>query len=204
MTTLNTETYPKLIRDFFRFDNSVSDGLAHRPITLPFDYDPLELLAEAEQLPYDERPVKRCYVWGPIGQQDPGCDLLSSTAHEFTAQIDLARFPKIQNFIDSLNKIGPITYLTFKRMEPMGYIMPHVDSECNPYKIYVPLSWPSGSTFKMLGQGHVDFTDLKPNLINTSDHIHAVVNDSLEPRIIFSFYADWSSPGWQKILHPQQ
>ena len=53
MTTLNTETYPKLIRDFFRFDNSVSDGLAHRPITLPFDYDPLVLLAEAEQLPYD-------------------------------------------------------------------------------------------------------------------------------------------------------
>ncbi len=201
MTTLNTETYPKLIRDFFLFDNSVSDGSAHRPVTLPFDYDPSGLLAEAEQLPYDDRPVRRCYVWGPTGQDDPGCDLLSSTAREYTAQIDLEHYPRIKQFIDSLNNIGPITYLTFKRMEPKGYIMPHVDSECNPYKIYVPLSWPAGSMFKMFGQGNVDFTGLKPNLINTSDHIHAVVNDSEESRIIFSFYADWSSAGWQKYLN---
>ena len=79
--------------------------------------------------------------------------------------------------------------------------MPHTDSECNPYKIYVPLSWPEGSLFKMFGQGNIDFTDLKPNLINTSDVIHSVVNDSDEYRIIFSFYADWSYEGWQKVIN---
>jgi len=200
MTTLNTEIYPKLIRDFFRFDHSASDGTAHRPITLPFAYAPAELLAEAEQLPYDDRTVNRCYVWGPVGKPDPGCDLLTSTDTHYTAQIDLTSYPKIKQFIDSLTEIGPVTYLTFKRMAPKGYIMPHIDSECNPYKIYVPLSWPEGSQFKMLGQGNVDFSDLKPNLINTSGHMHAVVNDSSESRIIFSFYVDWSCPGWQKYL----
>jgi len=202
MTTLNTDLYPKLIRDFFLFDHSVSKGTAHKPVTLPFAYDPAELLQEAEQLPYDDRPVNRCYVWGPTAQSDPGCDLLASTDTDYTAQIDLTPYPKIQSFIDSLNDVGPITYLTFKRMKPRGYIMPHIDSECNPYKIYVPLSWPAGSEFKMFRQGNIDFTDLKPNLINTSDVMHSVVNDSDEHRIIFSFYADWSHPGWKHIAWP--
>ena len=201
MTTLNTDSYPKIIRDFFRYDNSVSDGTAHRPITLPFAYDIGQLLAEAEQLPYDDRAVNRCYVWGPEGKQDPGCDLITSTDKNYTAQIDLTPYPTIKKFIDDANKLGPITYLTFKRMKPRGYIMPHVDSECNPYKVYVPLSWPEGSLFKMFGQGNIDFTDLKPNLINTSDVIHSVVNDSDEHRIIFSFYADWSYEGWQKVIN---
>ena len=201
MTTLNTDSYPKIIRDFFLYDNSASDGTAHRPITLPFAYNTGQLLAEAEQLPYDDRAVNRCYVWGPEGKQDPGCDLITSTDKNYTAQIDLTPYPTIKKFIDDANKLGPITYLTFKRMKPRGYIMPHVDSECNPYKVYVPLSWPEGSLFKMFGQGNIDFTDLKPNLINTSDVIHSVVNDSDEHRIIFSFYADWSYEGWQKVIN---
>ena len=202
MTTLSSETYPKLIRDFFLSDHSTSDGTAHRPITLPFEYDPGELLREAEQLPYDDRTVNRCYVWGPEGKEDPGCDLITSNDKHHTAQIDLTKFPKIRDFIDKANAVGPVTYLTFKKMKPMGYIMPHVDSECNPYKIYVPLNWPEGSVFKVFRQGVVDFSGLRANLINTSDHMHSVVNDSHEHRIIFSFYADWSHPGWQKILRP--
>ena len=201
MTTLNTDYYPKIIRDFFLYDNSASDGTAHRPITLPFAYNTNQLLAEAEQLPYDDRTVNRCYVWGPEGKQDPGCDIITSTDKNYTAQIDLTPYPTIKKFIDNANTLGPITYLTFKRMKPRGYIMPHVDSECNPYKIYVPLSWPKGSLFKMFGQGNIDFTDLKPNLINTSDVIHSVVNDSDEHRIIFSFYADWSYERWQKVIN---
>lgn len=201
MTILNTDSYPKIIRDFFLFDHSVSDGTAHRPVVLPFAYNTDQLLAEAEQLPYDDRPVNRCYVWGPEGKQDPGCDLITSNDKNYTAQIDLTPYPNIKNFIDHANKLGPITYLTFKRMNPKGYIMPHIDSECNPHKIYVPLSWPEGSVFKMFGQGNIDFTDLKPNFINTSDVIHSVVNNSDEHRIIFSFYADWSYEGWQKVIN---
>jgi len=201
MTTLNTDYYPKIIRDFFLYDNSASDGTAHRSVTLPFTYNTEQLLAEAEQLPYDDRLVNRCYVWGPEGKQDPGCDIITSTDKNYTAQIDLTSYPNIKSFIDDANTLGPITYLTFKRMKPRGYIMPHTDSECNPYKIYVPLSWPEGSLFKMFGQGNIDFTDLKPNLINTSDVIHSVVNDSDEYRIIFSFYADWSYEGWQKVIN---
>ena len=200
MTTLNTEIYPKLIRDFFLFDHSVSDGTAHKPVSLPFAYDPAELLAEAERLPYDDRLVNRCYVYGPTGHGDPGCDLILHKTQSYSAQIDLAQFPAINKFIQSINAVGPLTYMTFKRMLPNGYIMPHVDSECNPYKIYVPLSWPPGSCFKVYEHGIVDFSNLKPNIIATGKYMHSVVNDSNESRIIFSFYVDWSYPGWYAVL----
>ena len=200
MTILNTETYPKIIQDLFLYDQSTSNGSAHWPITLPFEYDNSKLLEEAEKLPYDNRKVQRCYVWGPEGDKDPGCDLLTDHAKVFEAKIDLTQYPHIKKFIDDANKVGPVTYMTFKKMEPKGYILPHVDSECNPYKVYVPLSWPEGSCFKVFKQGKVDFSDLKPNIIATSDHMHSVVNDSDQYRIIFSFYVDWSSLGWSKLL----
>ena len=158
------------------------------------------LLKEAETLPYDNRKVRRCYVYGPEGREDPGCDLMTDHNNKFKEQIDLSSYPHIKNFIDEANKIGPITYMTFKKMAPRGYIMPHTDSECNPYKIYVPLSWPEGSCFKVFKQGKVNFTDLKPNIIATTDHMHSVVNDSDEYRIIFSFYVDWSAYGWAEML----
>jgi hypothetical protein len=197
MTTQLSDRYPKIIRDFFLFDRSESTGVAHRPITLPFKYDIRRLLAEAERLPYDTRTVNRCYVYGPEGDRDPGCDLLINRDVKWSPKIDLKGFPELSAFI---RDCPALTYMTFKRMVPGGYIMPHVDSECNPYKIYVPLSWPAGSRFKVLDQGEVDFTDLKPNLIATSKYMHAVVNDSDQQRIIFSFYVDWSHPTWCEIL----
>ena len=200
MTIQLSEHYPKIIRDFFRFDHSTSDGTAHAPITLPFEYKTSDLLEEAERLPYDDRTVNRCYVYGPTARPDPGCDLVTDHGREHSTQMDLSRFPSISRFIADCNSIGPVTYMTFKRMGPGGFIMPHADSECNPHKIYVPLSWPSGSVFKIYRQGEVDFTQLRPNLIATSGHMHSVINDSQESRIIFSFYVDWSSPGWSKIL----
>lgn len=200
MTVLNTDYYPKIIQDFFLFDQSQSDGSAHTPIALPFQYDSNVLLEEANRLPYDDRTVARCYVWGPTGQEDPGCDLLSNHGTEYSAQIDLSNYPAIQSFISNCKNVGDITYMTFKKMKPRGFITPHVDSECNSLKVYVPLTWPAGSCFKIWKHGKVDFTSLQPNIINTGKHMHSVVNDSDEPRIIFSFYPDWSSDGWRQIL----
>lgn len=197
MTTRLSDRYPKIIRDFFHFDHSESTGAAHRPVTLPFGYDIRRLLEEAERLPYDSRLVKQCYVYGPDNDSDPGCDLLVNNDKSWSPKIDLAEFPQLSAFI---RDCPALTYMTFKRMAPQGYIMPHVDSECNPYKIYVPLSWPEGSRFKVLDQGEVDFTDLKPNIISTSKYMHSVVNDSSQHRIIFSFYVDWSHPTWSEIL----
>ena len=200
MTIQLSDNYPKIIRDFFLFDPSTSDGSAHVPITLPFEYSTRNLLDEAERLPYDDRDVDRCYVWGPTGKPDPGCDLVTNYGSDYSAQIDLTPYPAIGKFIHDCNSLGPVTYMTFKRMRPKKYILPHVDSECNPYKVYVPLSWPAGSVFKVYKQGEVDFSELRPNIINTSDHMHSVVNDSEQHRIIFSFYSDWSSAGWSEIL----
>lgn len=197
MTTQLSDNYPKIIRDFFLFDHSESDGSAHRPITLPFSYDIRRLLAEAERLSYDNRRVSRCYVYGPASGEDPGCDLLTTHDREYKTHVDLSQSPQIAKFISDC---PGLTYMTFKRMAPRGYIMPHIDSECNPYKVYVPLSWPEGSQFKVYNQGDVDFTDLKPNIISTSRHMHSVVNDSDQHRIIFSFYVDWSNPTWSEIL----
>jgi len=200
MTIQLSDNYPKIIRDFFRFDDSHGDGSAHAPITLPFEYSTRDLLREAERLPYDDRTVNRCYVYGPTAKPDPGCDLVTDHGRDHSTQLDLLHFPLIRKFITDCNSVGPVTYMTFKRMAPHGYITPHVDSECNPYKIYVPLSWPPGSVFKVYRHGEVDFEELKPNIIATSGHMHSVINDSNESRIIFSFYVDWSSPGWAEIL----
>jgi hypothetical protein len=200
MTTQLTDNYPKIIRDFFHSDSGVSDGSAHAPIDLPFEYSVSDLLCEAQSLPYDDREVNRCYVWGPTNRPDPGCDLVTDYGRNYSAQIDLTKFPAIGKFLHDCQRLGPVTYMTFKRMGAKGYIMPHIDSECNPYKIYVPLSWPEGSRFKVYCQGEVDFTGLRPNIIATSGHMHSVINDSVESRIIFSFYVDWSSPGWSNIL----
>ena len=197
MTIQLSDNYPKIIRDFFRFDDSVSDGSAHTPVDLPFAYDASKLQAEAEALPYDDRRVARCYVFGPERESDTGCDLTVSRDQRFERKISLTDFPEIDRFIGNC---PGLTYMTFKKMRPKDYIMPHIDSECNPYKIYVPLSWPAGNVFKVYDQGEVDFTGNRPNIIATSGHMHAVVNDSDQPRIIFSFYLDWSHPTWDRLL----
>ncbi len=212
MTIQLSDNYPKLVKDLFLFDKQqqshtgnltpaeVLQQVAHMQVELPFEYDVVELLKEAQRLPMDSSKVKRCYVYGPVGDNDPRCDLIDSTAKDYEYKIDITSFPNIKKFIEDANHIGQLTYITFKQMAPQGYIMPHQDSECNPYKIYLPLEWPQGCYFKIYKKGVIPFEVGKPFFVNTGEHIHSVVNDSNENRMIFSFYVDWNTKGWQKVL----
>ena len=77
---------------------------------------------------------------------------------------------------------------------------PHVDSFGNPIKMYVALSWPKGSYFKMYNKGFIPLDPGNAFWVNVGTHSHSVVNDSDEERIIISLYADWDTPAWRKIV----
>ena len=81
MTIQLSDNYPKLVKDLFLFDKQqqshtgnltpaeVLQQVAHMQVQLPFEYDVVELLKEAQMLPMDSSKVKRCYVYGPVGAQ---------------------------------------------------------------------------------------------------------------------------------------
>ena len=213
MTIQLSENYPKLIRDLFLYDvgeeHYPKKELTSEEILQNISYMPLDLgkfewnsiLEEAIELPYkqSETDADRCYLYGPTDIKDPRCELLNSNYTKFEYKIDTRTCPAIENFIKAMNRIGQVTYISFKRMLPKHWINPHIDSNCNPFKVYVPLTWPEGNYFKIYKKGIIPFKPVVPFLVNTGNNIHSVVNDSNEVRYIFSFYADWSTLGWQTI-----
>ena len=215
MTIQLSENYPKLIRDLFLYDvgvqyypseeltcDQIFEQIAYMPIDLGKSVDYKAMLDEATELPYiqSSTDADRCYMYGPTGTKDPRCERIDSNHKEFEYKINMDGSPTINTFIEQVSEIGQITYLSFKRMLPKHFINPHVDSICNPFKIYVPLTWPTGNYFKMYKKGFIPFEPLVPFLVNTGNHVHSVINDSNEDRYIFSFNADWGSDKLQKII----
>ena len=213
MTIRLSENYPKLIRDLFLYDvgeqyypnkelthNQILEQISFMPVDLG-EIDYKSLLNEAKELPYKQSSsdADRCYIYGPIGTDDPQCELLNSNYTTFEYKIKMDTCPAIKNFIERMSEIGQVTYISFKRMLPKHFIEPHIDSNCNPLKIYVPLTWQEGNYFKMYKKGCIPFQPGEPFLVNTGNNIHSVINDSNEVRYIFSFYADWGTLGWQSI-----
>ena len=215
MTIQLSENYPKLIRDLFLYDvgeehypnkeltcEQIFNQVSYMPIDLGRldDYKPM--LDEAIELPYKQSSTDadRCYIYGPVGSNDPRCELLNSNYTEFEYKIKMDTCPAIKDFIEQMCKIGQVTYISFKRMLPKRFINPHIDSKCNPFKVYIPLTWPKGNYFKMYKKGLIPFEPLVPFLVNTGNNIHSIINDSNEDRYIFSFYADWGSDKWQQII----
>ena len=200
MTIVLSEHYPKIIKDFYLYDESASDGSAHQPIDLPFEIDRSALLVDAKKLPWDMSHAIRRFEIVKREDDVAGTDRTLNNRQPVTAQIDFNEFKAIGKLINDLNSIGPVTYMSFKNMLPGEYLEPHMDSLYGPLSIYIPITWPSGCYFKVYKQGFVDFSDLKPNIVDTGGHVHSVINDSNEERYTFSFYCDWQSPGWNKIL----
>ncbi len=202
MTIHISENFPKLIRDFFLYDNSESDGTAHAPIDLPFDMDRESLLHDAKRLPWDtDCRIDRCtIVHNSNNKGETGTKYVVQKDTRIEPAIDLEKFPAINSLINNLNSIGPVTYMSFKNMYPGEYLPPHMDSTQGPMIVYCPITWPEGCHFKVYGQGLVDFGGLKANIVETGNRVHSVVNDGNESRFTFSFHADWSSPGWSNIL----
>lgn len=200
MTIHISENFPKLIRDFFLYDNSESDGTAHAPIDFPFDLDRSALLKDAQRLPWDTSyQINRCTIIHDKAD-DGGTVRTIPKGTQIEPAIDLSKYPAIDRLIKKLEEIGPVTYMSFKNMLPGEYLLPHIDSHHAPLIVYCPITWPEGNYFKIYKHGLVDFSDLKPNIVANGDQVHSVVNDSQQERITFSFYPDWQSPGWNKIL----
>ena len=197
-----SENFPKLIRDFFLYDDSESDGTAHAPIDFPFEMDRKGLLEDAKRLPWDtDCAIARCtIVQNKHNKGETGTDYVVRKDTCIEPAVDLDQFPAIKKLVENLNSIGPVTYMSFKNMFPGEYLPPHMDSTQGPMVVYCPITWPTGCLFKVYNQGLVDFSDLRPNIVENGNNIHSVINDGTESRFTFSFYADWSSPGWSKIL----
>jgi hypothetical protein len=215
MTIQLSENYPKLIKDLFLYDvgeehypnkaltcEQIVDQISYMPLDLGMFNDYKAILKEAIELPYKESKsdADRCYMYGPVGTDDPQCELVNSSDTEFEYKIKMDTCPAIKHFIDRMCEIGQVTYISFKRMLPKHFINPHIDSKCNPFKVYIPLTWPNGNYFKMYKKGLIPFAPAVPFLVNTGNNMHSVINDSDEVRYIFSFYADWSTYGWQRII----
>ena len=189
-----SENYPKLIRDLFLYDvgeqyypnkeltcEQIFDQISYMPIDLgKIDY---ECLAhEAKELPYKQSATDadRCYIYGPVGSDDPRSERIDSNYKEFEYKIKMDTCPAIKTFIEQVSEIGQVTYISFKRMLPKHFINPHIDSKCNPFKVYIPLTWPKGNYFKMYKKGCIPFQPGEPFLVNTGNNIHSVINDSDE------------------------
>ena len=151
MTMQLSENYPKLIRDLFLYDvgeqyypnkeltcEQIFDQISYMPIDLgKIDY---ECLAhEAKELPYKQSATDadRCYIYGPVGSDDPRCERIDSNYKEFEYKIKMDTCPAIKTFIEQVSEIGQVTYISFKRMLPKHFITPHIDSKCNTYKVYI-------------------------------------------------------------------
>ena len=102
---------------------------------------------------------------GPVGSDDPRCERIDSNYKEFEYKIKMDTCPAIKTFIEQVSEIGQVTYISFKRMLPKHFINPHIDSKCNPFKVYIPLTWPKGNYFKMYKKGCIPFQPGEPFLV---------------------------------------
>ena len=102
--------------------------------------------------------------------------------------------PLLQQLISDL-PINNIKKSYIGILPPGAVIAPHMDNVglaapgdkgCN--MLYMPLRWPPGNYFKFCSGGLIDSADTW--LINTSDHVHALINESNQTRIILSVILD--------------
>ena len=203
MTIVLSEHYPKIIKDLFRYDNKTQNlascesydvilaSVMHFPVEYPFDYDNNAILMEAMALPYKKKNngvSKSTVVTISKNLDDDEEDMVHEHESMSPMTYNLHDAPNITKLIQHLNKhIGKITYMSFKTMEPGGYIYP-------------PLHWPNGNYFKWFEHGLVDFSNNKPNFINNNLGLHCVVNESNDTRVSFSFNLDLQDKKAQEFI----
>lgn len=107
-----------------------------------------------------------------------GCDVTSAFADHAEIIHDLMQFLPFDRYFRIHVNILP----------PGGFLLPHKDWHVGSYshglrhKITMALNLPDGFAFKLWGAGIVPLEEARPIAINTSDFLHAVVNDSNEDR----------------------
>ena len=218
MTITLSDKYPKLIRDLFLYDtvdnpvptnctdyeSLVCSNFGFLELQLPFQIETEKLLKEAQSLDWVHKSGKYVWLYGhdkPLEEKlDDGLGLEIDTDYKTEFKTDVEHIPAFHKFYQSLNELCPITDITLKKVKPGGWMDPHVDSFGNPIKMYVALSWPKGSYFKMYNKGFIPLDPGKAFWVNVGTHSHSVVNDSNEERIIISLYADWDTPAWRKVV----
>lgn len=209
MTIHLSEKYPKIIRDFYLCEHSTQTGDAFNIVDLPFGYDREQLLAEAATLPW--KPVKRqgrvigterVFMYGSADGNDTlGMTLTGNTGiGRYSRQMDMTHVPCLDRLITDLESVGELVFLTVQKMKPGAYLVPHMDSPAVPHKMYIPLNWPEGCYFKYHKQGFIPFGDLEPRIVNVGEHMHSVINDSDQDRIIISVYVDWDTGQWSDVF----
>lgn len=109
------------------------------------------------------------------------------------------QWPNIFALLESL-KIQDISSVTFGFLQPNGFIWLHTDEYGKDPAItglndlYVPLIWPDQNLFKFSGSPTIK--EPVPILANISDHVHALVNDSNQERVILSIRMDKMKNTW--------
>lgn len=123
---------------------------------------------------------------------EPWLNLKIIADNKFLPESD--RLPKVQQLIRSLS-VNSIKKAHIGILPPGSIIAPHVDNigltepgarGCQT--LYIPLRWPPGNYFKFSSGGLIDSPE--PWLINNSDHMHALINQSNQYRIILNIIMD--------------
>lgn len=209
MTIHLSDKYPKIIRDLFLYDKKGLES-NHKNLDFPFEYNVNSLYKEAITFDWSGdnktdslKKIDRILLYKsrtetnvmgvPAIQQE-------NNNEEKDIYFDTAKYPEWNNFLKQLISLKGVLLVTMSKMMPGGFIYPHKDSNFVSHKIYFPLNWPQGCYFKIYKHGLVDFSKLKPKIINSGDHIHSVINDSQEERIIVSIFVDWNIEPWKMYL----
>jgi len=209
MTIHLSDKYPKIIRDLFRYDNNFGPSNSFKNLNFPFDYDLSKLYEEASSFDWigpgktkSLEKIDRILLYKSKSESNIIGIPIVQQKHDEKEEVcfNTESYPEWNNFLKNIKLLGGVLLITMSKMSPGGFIYPHKDSNFVAHKIYFPLNWPRGCYFKIYKNGLVDFSDLKPKIINSGEYIHSVINDSKEERIIVSIFVDWNVEPWKKIF----
>jgi hypothetical protein len=209
MTIQLSDKYPKIIQDLFLYDNNVGSSDAFKDLNFPFEYNISNLYKEASNFNWagtektkSLEKIDRILLYKSKSEKNVmGIPLVQQEQNEKEdVCFNTDSYPEWDSFLKNIKSLGGVLLITMSKMYPDGYIYPHKDSNFVAHKIYFPLNWPHGCYFKIYKKGLVDFSDLKPKIINSGEHIHSVINDSKEERIIVSIFVDWNMEPWKKLF----
>jgi hypothetical protein len=205
--TIELDTkYPKVIQDFFKYNfdffcrpKADINFLPQRKCNIDIStYDTQEVLTEvadnqlwiqehqklSAQKYYNDQEWHKDYtLWTTLKIYD---------AYKCILPID--RLPKLQSLIKNL-PVNEISQAYLGILPPGSVIAPHTDKKANHVPgtlgcnvLYIPLSWPARNYFKFASGGIVDSNSTW--FINNTDHVHALVNDSNQSRVVLTITLD--------------
>lgn len=222
MTIRLSQSFPKLLRDFFEHDTEINrrDNFSSYeelvdsdcgwfPIDLPFKVDLTRMLKEIKTLNHSQGLMSNLMLHGNdvynIRKSDPRLtqkETLTDLKQEW--KVDLSSTPVLKKWCDQIGELLPLTKLDIKLMRPGGWFHIH----CDPFsdntglrKLYFPVNWPDGCYFKMYRRGVIPMKPGQAMLLDVHHHLHTAVHTGTEDRYIINLSSNnWDNEKWKSVV----